>query len=251
MTAASSSRCCSTMRSNVRGPRGDVAAGGRRSVGEELLREGVGEHRVHPVDRIGHAHRTRSCRRGSRRAARACGCARGRPRPRWYCTAILSATSTETEPESAKKTCCSGSGVQLHQAAAEVDGRPVGEPAEHHVAHRVGLAAYGVVEPRVPVAVDRAPPRRHRVDQRRAVGQPDPDALGVVDQLHAVGCGHRGVGMPEVLAVEGERSGGVRGSCRGIASRLSPVRAAASDGSAGDEPPPPAATPRARCARPG
>ena len=65
------------------------------------------------------------------------------------------------------------------------------------------------------IPVDRAPPRRHRVDHLAeapvSVTQPQPDA---VRGLHEVGLLRRqrgGVRVPHVLAVEGEQRGGIRG----------------------------------------
>ena len=53
----------------------------------------------------------RRCRRGSRRARSSAGAWPAVPRDRWYCRHILIATSTETEPESARNTCSSPAGV--------------------------------------------------------------------------------------------------------------------------------------------
>ncbi len=50
------------------------------------------------------------------------------------------ATSTATEPESQKNTCCSGSGVIPTELPRQLDGRLVGEPAEHDVGHASELA---------------------------------------------------------------------------------------------------------------
>ena len=62
-------------------------------------------------------------------------------------------------------------GRQVDQPAGQLDGGTVGEPAEHHVAHRRGLLGHRVDEDGVPVAVDRRPPRRHAVDQLAVAGR--------------------------------------------------------------------------------
>ena len=53
---------------------------------------------------------------------------------------------------------------QLDEPAAELDRGTVGEPAEHDVRHPGELVGGGRVELGYGVPVDRAPPRRHRVD---------------------------------------------------------------------------------------
>ena len=53
----------------------------------------------------------------------------GRPRPRWACSAIFSATSTDTEPESARKTCSSPSGeIETSLSASRTAGAWVSPP---------------------------------------------------------------------------------------------------------------------------
>ena len=53
----------------------------------------------------------------------------GRPRAAWYCTASFSATSTLTDPESAKNTCCSSGGVNsTNDSASSTAGRWVSPP---------------------------------------------------------------------------------------------------------------------------
>src|SRR5690606_28163041 len=53
-------------------------------------------------------------------------------------------------------------------------------------------------------AVDRAPPRRHAVDQRTPVFQLQTHARSASDRVDRQGVLHRGVRVPEVLAVEVE-----------------------------------------------
>ena len=52
-----------------------------------------------------------------------------RPRASWYCNASLTATSTDTEPESQKNTCCSGSAViSTSRSASRIAGSWVSPP---------------------------------------------------------------------------------------------------------------------------
>ena len=86
------------------------------------------------------------------------------PAPTWNCRAIFIATSTDTEPESAKNTRCRAGRGQRHEPLGQGDRRLMGQAAEHHVTHPGELGARCVVELWHGVAVDRTPPRRHRVD---------------------------------------------------------------------------------------
>ena len=81
------------------------------------------------------------------------------------------ATSTDTEPESAKNTCSSPAGVISHERPGQVDRGRVREPAEHHVAHGAELVADRGVEDGMAVAVHGRPPRRHAVDELTPVGE--------------------------------------------------------------------------------
>ena len=164
-----------------------------------------------------------TCRRGSRRARWPAGAGRAARAASWACSAILIATSTPTEPESARKTCSRPGGVSSTSVVASSDRRLVGEPAEHHVAHPAGLVGQGGVEDRVAVAVDRGPPGGHAVDQLTAVGQPQPDALGALDQVGVGAPGHRPVGMPDVRPVEPDQVAGGMPGRPGPPSRLAPT----------------------------
>ena len=159
----------------------------------------------------------RPCRRGSRRARSAAACAPARPRARWYCSAILIATSTATEPESAKNTRSRPAGASSREPLGQPDRRLVREAAEHHVRHPPELLAHGRVERRVAVAVDRAPPRGHPVDQLAPVGQPQAHPLGRDDRQRGQRRGQRAVGMPDALGVEREQLVPVRVPARASA----------------------------------
>ena len=138
-------------------------------------------------------------------------CRCGRPRPSQCCTAIFIATSTATEPESLKKTWSSPGGVIADELLGELDGGAVGEPAEHHVGHLAELGRDGGVEHRVPVAVDRRPPRRHPVDHLPTVGEVEPAAGGAADGDAGHRRGHRRVRVPHRGAVAPHEVGRVRG----------------------------------------
>ncbi len=137
------------------------------------------------------------------------------PRLRQYCNAILTATSTETEPESQKNTFCSGSGGQLDQELREPGCGFVGEAAEHDVRHAPPHLNRGRgVEARVPVTVDRRPPRTHPVDHRPSVGEFEVNPPR--RRRHHQRLGRRGqrppVRMPDVLGVDTADLGLVHGA---------------------------------------
>ena len=95
------------------------------------------------------------------------------------------------------------SGRQLDQAPRQLDRRLMRQSAEHHVRDPLELRAQGGVEVRVAVAVDRAPPRRHAIDQLAAVAESQPHAARGLDQQWLLDAGHRAVRMPDVRAVQG------------------------------------------------
>ncbi len=105
----------------------------------------------------------------------------------------------------------------LRQPGGEPDGGLVGEPAEHHMAHPVQLAAGGLVEHRVVVSVHRRPPGRHSVDQFGPAfdrfGQSQSYAGRRRDDQRIVPAGHRAVRVPDVLPVQRQqfRDGELRG----------------------------------------
>ena len=123
-----------------------------------------------------------------------------------YCSAIFRATSTDTEPESLKKTRSSGSGVMLDEPLGEGDGRLVGEPAEHDVGEPVELLVQP--PPPAPGAGSRGSPpttttsRRPARAPRRGLDA-QPDAVRRPHDQRRHGGGDRGVRVPHVLAVVG------------------------------------------------
>ena len=91
---------------------------------------------------------------------------------------------------------------QFQQQLREPHRRLVGEPAEHHMAHLRQLCGGRGVEARVVVAVQRRPPRRSAVHQPFAVGQLDAATFRPCHDVHRLGVGHGGVGVPNVAAVD-------------------------------------------------
>ena len=182
ITAASSSRWVAISRSkSSRSPRLQRLAEARGRAGrEERSRQHAPEELVHAVDRVAHRHRAEGVAvvaAAQREQARLLG----RPRACQYWSAILIATSTATEPESQKNTCSSPPGVSATSRSRQLDRRLVGQAAEHDVGHAPELVSTAAVQLRVVVAVDRAPPGRHAVDQLAAVLEPDADARCALD----------------------------------------------------------------------
>src|SRR6185437_13774979 len=68
--------------------------------------------------------------------------------------------------------------------------------------HPLKLRAHSVVEHRMPVTVDRAPPRRHAIDQLAAIGQPQTHTIRADDLQRVTTSGHRAVWMPHVTSVK-------------------------------------------------
>ena len=163
-----------------------VGAGTRGSRGEDVLGEGALPQRVHAAVRVGHRHR----REGVAVVAAADREESG--------AAPLAATDLRLEGHLHRDLDRDRAGVgeedpgqrlrgHLDEPLDEADRGLVGQPAEHHVAHRVQLRAGGGVELRDPVAVDRAPPARHAVDDLAAgavrVDQAQVDPLRALDEV--------------------------------------------------------------------
>ena len=207
MIAASSSAWCSQRARGTRRPTHGTAlagAGGRSA--KTCCGQHAGEHRVHPADRVAHAHRAEGVAVVAAAQRQHPGLARVGRCPRWYCTAILSATSTLTEPESAKNTCSSPSGVDRDEPLGQVDRRLVGEAAEHHVRHRRPGACSAASSSgwRYPWIADHHDDIASMSRCRRRPARRWTPARSVTRRA-GDRVGHRGVGVPEVRAVEGEQ----------------------------------------------
>ena len=141
-----------------------------RSVGEDLLGEHLGEHRVHPADGVAHAHAPERVAV----VAAAHGQQPGALGPADAALVLEDHLDRHLDRDRAgvgEEDVVEPVGGDLDEPLGQPDRRRVGEPAEHHVRELAGLRGQRRVEHRVPVAVDRRPPRRHPVDDPRAVGR--------------------------------------------------------------------------------
>ncbi|GAB6892914.1 hypothetical protein JCM18909A_07520 [Cutibacterium acnes subsp. elongatum] len=80
----------------------------------------------------------------------------------------------------------------------------MGESAKHDVTELGALTVEGLVEDRVSVTVNLAPPRSHRVDDLVVVFpimQLQPDSVGSRHCKHWVYPDRRGVGVPDMTSV--------------------------------------------------
>ena len=137
---------------------------------EDVLRQRALPHRVHPAVGVAHRHR-------AERVA-VVAAAPGQQRAPLAVPVLQDQLDRDLDGD--------GAGVReehvvepgpVREPLREPDRGLVREPAEHHVRHAAELVADRLVDDRVPVAVDRAPPGRHPVDQLAPVGERQPDAL--------------------------------------------------------------------------
>ena len=207
-------------RLHLRGRRG----GGRRPVGEHLLRQHPGEHRVHPALGVAHGHAAG----GVAVVAAAHGQHPRAARPATTALRLqrhLQRDLDRHRPGVGQEDVLQPLGGDRDQPLGQPDGRGVGQSTEHHVRHPPGLVGQRGVELGHGVPVHRRPPRRHPVHDLPAAvrtRQPQPDAGGGLDHAHRRRVGHRGVGVPHVGAVVGQQRGhvgGVEGAHRGVSLR--------------------------------
>jgi hypothetical protein len=97
-----------------------------------------------------------------------------------------------------------GLGRQGHQPCHQGHRRLVGEAPEHDVGHPVELVPDGLVEDRVVIAVDGAPPGRHAIDEDPAIHEFDAAAVGGAHRIDRVLIQGRGVGMPDMGPIDGQ-----------------------------------------------
>ena len=174
---------------------------------EDLLGQHSGEERVHPADRVADAHRRE-------RVAVVAAADGEHPPPRTPGSRVHLPGHLERHLDRhragvGEEHVLQPVGRELQQPSPQRDGRLVGEAAEHHVAHPPELAGDRRVELGHGVAVDRAPPRRHRVDDLTggavAVAQPQPHPGCRLDQVGVGRHEGRGVRVPEMVAIEGQQ----------------------------------------------
>ena len=89
----------------------------------------------------------------------------------------------------------------LRQPPRQLDRGLVREPAEHHVAHPLALAADCLDYRRVVVPVGDAPPARNRVHEAAPAGGLDLDAAGGLRQPDRRRILERSIGVPDAAAV--------------------------------------------------
>jgi len=169
-----------------------------------VLGEHPGEHAVHPTDRIAHGHRPERV---------AVVAAPDREQPR---APVLPLRALELQAELDRDLDRDRARVgeedrverirrELEQEPRQAHPRLVRQPAEHDMRHSPELTPHGLVQSGVPVAVDRAPPGGHPVDQLTAVGQLQAHPLRRDDRERVDRARQRPVRMPDMLAVEREQ----------------------------------------------
>ena len=81
------------------------------------------------------------------------------------------------------------------------------QTAEHHMRHLLNLRLNRLIQNGMIVAVYRTPPRRHPVNQPRAVHQFDVHPLRTAHRINRQRIGHGRIGMEQMGAVEIEQGG--------------------------------------------
>ena len=90
----------------------------------------------------------------------------------------------------------------LHQFAAELDRRGMGQAAKHHVGHLAELGGGGRVQFRHLIAVNAGPPGAHAIHQLAPVRQGEGHPFGAGHFIAGQGMGEGGIGVPDVVQVE-------------------------------------------------
>ena len=202
---------------------------------KQLLGDQAWEQRVHPVDRVADAHRASG-------VAVISTAQRYEPPPlRTAHRGLVLHRQLQSDLDRDRARVHEEHVLERrrrkrHELLGERHRRLVREAAEHHVAEAGRLLAERGVQHRMAVAVDRAPPRTHRVDRLEAL------PAGVLKlQADAVGSQHRvgrrsvqgGVRMPHQPAVAGDersRRPGHGGHALGASSVPAPRRRTATSG---------------------
>jgi hypothetical protein len=188
---------------NVVVPAGLAKAAGRGR-GEKLPGQDIGKEVVHASDRVAHGH-------GGEGIAMVAG-AQGQQ----AVTAGLAPGLVVLEghldghlhrhrARIAEKDVLEGLRRQVHQTFHQAHRRLVGKAAEHDMGHAVELVADGLIENRVIVAVDGAPPGRHAIDENPAIHEFNVAAVGGAHRMDGIPFDGRGVGMPGMGLVDGQQ----------------------------------------------
>ncbi len=90
----------------------------------------------------------------------------------------------------------------LHQLAAQLHCRGMGQAAKHHVGHPAELGSGGGVELRHLIAMDAGPPGAHAVHQLAPVAEGEGHPFGAGHFIAGQGMGEGGIGVPDVVQVE-------------------------------------------------
>ena len=174
----------------------------RRSRREHVLRDQVAVHRVHAALGVAHAH----AGEGVPVVATADG---EHPRSSWpRLPRHLHRDFDGDRPRIGEEHLVQPRGRHLDQAPTQLHGRLVGKATEHHVAHPVELGMCRRVQFRYGVAVDRAPPRRHRVDDldRFTVHQQmQPGSRGRLHDERCQRTAHGRVRVPQMIPIEAQQ----------------------------------------------
>ena len=157
-----------------------------------------------------HTPSRRTCRRDSRRAARAGAASPARRARCQNCSAILIATSTATEPESQRNTRSAARREPTQPLASATAGSCV-SPPNITCGSPLELAAHGRVQARVVVAVDRRPPRRHAVHSSRpsssSIRTPDAERTGKSGSARGGAYGCQTASRSRAMSEAASRSG--------------------------------------------
>ena len=143
-----------------------LASSRGRSQHGVLRQAAPAEEAVHALSGVAHRHRRQACRRDSRPGRREIVCGVRMPRLSQYCAAIFMATSTATEPESAKNTWSRSPGSMRRQPRGQLFGAgSCVRPPNMTCGMRLELARDRCADMRVVVAVAGGPPGGDAVDQ--------------------------------------------------------------------------------------
>ena len=178
------------------------ATGGGR--GEELLGEDLGEEVVHAGDGIAHRH-------GAEGVAVVARPDRQQPMTAKLAPGLvileghLDSHLHRHRARIAQEDVLEGGRGEGHQTLDQPDRRFVGQAPEHDMGHGRQLVPEGLIEDRVVVTVNGAPPRGHAIDEFPPVHELKAAAPGGAHRIDRVPVQGRGIGMPGVGLVDGQQ----------------------------------------------
>ena len=198
ITPASSCACARTSRRTSAAHSSSHTAGGRGA--KTCSAQRPREQRVHPADGVADRHRAERVAV----VAAADGQQPSRRSPCQYCRTQLDRDLDRDRPGVGEEHVIERRSSRTSRSASRTAGSCV-SPPNITCAMRLELLAHRRVEHRVAVAVDRAPPRRHPVDQLAPVGEREPHALRRHHRQRRRRRRHRPVRVPDTAAVEVEQ----------------------------------------------